>query len=268
MIHYSKLQLLTTYLLAELEPRGVDASGIAVINDPAAAPSTVFKKPLRSSRLVVRPRFQEVIETIGPETNFILLHARATTSGNTTNNFNNHPIIVPGCVGIHNGTLTNDDKLFKEYEDRFPRLGEVDSAVIFQLYKHFADEGKEPTAALQETARNLMGAFTGALVDGNHPNRMVMFKHERPLCLIRIPHYDIVVAVSEACFYTRAAEKAKVNPKSSYEYVQDGTGIIMDLNADRRITEDIYNFPLPIEHTTKMKMKHSAWLNSYSEVTD
>ena len=114
LIPYEKLRELVSALMVELEYRGLDASGIAVINDPNKAGSVVFKKALRPSRMVLRERFQEVVDGIGQDTNFVLLHARATTSGNTSNNFNNHPILVPGCVGIHNGTLMNDDSLFHD----------------------------------------------------------------------------------------------------------------------------------------------------------
>jgi len=251
-IPYEKLRLLVRELMIELQPRGMDASGIAVINAPGTGSSSVYKKALRPDRFVVRPAFKDSLERIGPNTNFVLLHARAATVSGTENNYNNHPILVPNFVGIHNGTLHNEDRLFKEFEEHFPREGKVDSEIIFRLFSHFVDKGVGSQKALEETVELLGGAFTGAVVDWRRPHEMVMFKHDRALCLVRIPYYDIVIAVSESKFYHRAVTRLRMKVKASHQYVMDGVGLIMNLESEKPLIDDVLDFDIPVKRYGNM----------------
>ncbi len=257
-VPYPLVRKVCKELMIELQPRGIDAAGIAVINE--GAESRVFKKPLRPDRMVTRPLYDEMLELIGPQTNFIMLHARATTVGSTEDNFNNHPIIIEPIVGIHNGTLYNDDKLFDGFQDHFNRVGDVDSEIIFQLYLHFVDQGLNPKQAMAQTGSLLDGAFTGALVDMRHPSQMVLFKNERSLCVFRFPHYDMIIAVSEAKFYDKVAKRLNIKSREICEYVSDGTGILFDLNIKERITSRIIDFDIPVPTTYKRQFKN--WLHS------
>lgn len=256
-IPYPLLRKVCKELMVELQPRGIDAAGIAVINE--GAESKVFKKPLRPERMVVRPMYDEMLDLIGPQTNFIMLHARATTVGSTEDNFNNHPIITEPIVGIHNGTLYNDDQLFDKFEKDFDRDGNVDSEIIFKLYLHFVEQGLSPKQAMAQAGSMLQGAFTGALVDMRTPTQMVMFKNDRSLCVFRFPHYDMVLTVSEARFYDRVAKRLGVKAKETCEYVLDGTGMLFDLNIEKRITEEIIDFDIPVQKG--YVRRYSSWLS-------
>lgn len=257
-IPYPLLRNLCRELLIELQTRGIDAAGIAVINE--GAPSRVFKKPLRPERLVVRPKFDETLELIGPHTNFVMLHSRAATAGVTENNFNNHPIIIEPIVGIHNGTLYNNDRLFSAFSEDFEQEGSVDSEIIFKLYLHYVDQGLSPKQTMATVGNLLWGAFTGALVDMRNPSQMVMFKNDRSLCVFRFPHYDMIITVSEAKFYDSAAKRLKIKARESCEFVFDGTGMLFDLNISNHITDEIIDFDIPVEN--KQVRRHNGWLSS------
>ncbi len=257
-VPYALLRKLSRELLVELQPRGIDAAGIAVINEDA--PSRVFKMALRPERLAVRPKFEETLDLIGPQTNFIMLHARAATIGGTEDNFNNHPIVVEPIIGIHNGTLFNDDKLFAAFSEEFDQEGTVDSEIIFKLYLHFVDNGLSPKRAMAQVGNMLWGAFTGALVDLRHPSQMIVFKNERSLCVFCFPHYDMIVTVSEARFYDNVAKRLNIKARETCEFMYDGTGILFDLNIQNRITDEIIDFDIPVEN--KQIRQHSSWLSS------
>lgn len=263
-IPYTLLRKLTRELLYELQPRGMDASGIAVINDPdSGIGSLVFKKPLRPHRFVVRPRFDEVLNQIGPQTNFIMLHSRAGTAGSSLDNFNNHPIVAGHVIGIHNGTLFNDESLFKRFKERIPREGTVDSEVIFRLYQYYTDKrGLSPKQAMSATSDDLAGAYTGAMIDMRTPHRMVMFKFQRELSLLRLIHYDIVIAISEVRFYDNARKRLGLQAKDHYRVVKDGTGFIVDLNEDGRITDKVIDFDIPVERSMRMVGKRNPWFSA------
>jgi glucosamine 6-phosphate synthetase-like amidotransferase/phosphosugar isomerase protein len=243
-ISYPLLRKFIKELLAELQPRGLDASGIAVLN--RGAPSQAYKLPLRPSRFVEREKFFPFLESnITDKTDFIMLHARATSVGNTEDNVNNHPIIAGPIVGIHNGTLYNHEKLFSAFSADIDREGDVDSEVIFRLYGHFVDNGYPPDEAIYETAKLLDGAYTGGLVDLREPSRMVMFKNDRPLCLLRLGYYDIAIAVSEARFYDNAASAVGMKAKTSCHYANNGTGLVFDLEKPGKLVDNIRDFQIP-----------------------
>ena len=262
-ISYTLVREMTKQLLIELQPRGLDAAGIAVINDPEHAQSVVFKKPLRPSRLVVRQRFEDTLNLIGPQTNFILLHARSTTVGSTDDNYDNHPIIAPPIVGIHNGTLRNHDAIFKKF--KLPREGGVDSEVIFRLYGSLIEKGVKPQKAMQAVASQLEGAFTGAAVDLRHPHRMLMFKFQRPLHVLTFKHHDMIIAISEVRHYDRAKAKLGIKASDKCSWLQDGAGFWLDVNEPGHIVRNIHRFRFPIDHNVEAGRK--SYTNYVSGVT-
>ncbi len=257
-VPYDLLRKTVRALMVELQPRGIDAAGIAVINEKGPE-SRVFKKPLRPDRFVVRPMFEETLSLIGPQTNFIMLHARAATVGETRENYNNHPIIADDIVGIHNGTLYNDSQLFADFITDFDQEGDVDSEVIFRLYHYFIRRGESPVEAMAHTGSLLQGAFTGALVDMRQPHRMVMFKNERSLSIFRLPHTDVIITISEAIFYDRVAHRLGITAREICDGVEDGTGIVFDLNQQERITDRIKDFEIPIDKSFSV-YQNRGWM--------
>lgn len=254
-IPYKKLRGLTSELLIELSVRGQDASGIAVINDDDAY---VFKKPLRPRRLVVRPRFEEILQKIGPDTNFVMLHSRAASVGGNSNNFNNHPIVADPIIGIHNGTLYNDDKLFKTFKKHFKQEGSVDSEIIFRLFNMYVNRGLCPKQSMQMVSKQLVGAFTGAMVDMRRTNQMITFKFERQLVVLKLPHYDTIITVSEPRFYDTARDRMQLKVKDRASYPKEETGFLVDVNAGR-ITDQLIDFNIPVQEECRRASKR--WSN-------
>ena len=254
-IPYEKLRGMTKEILIELSSRGQDASGIAVINEDDVH---VFKKPLRPRRLVVRPRFEDILQKIGPRTNFIMLHSRAASVGGNKDNYNNHPIVADPIIGIHNGTLYNEDQLFKSFRKYFKPEGTVDSEVIFRMLNMYLNKGLAPKQAMQMVSRQLVGAFTGAAIDMRRTNQMLMFKFGRELAVLNLPHYDTIVTVSEPRFYDHARDKMKLKVKDTILYPKEETGFLIDINAGR-ITDQLIDFNLPVQEEARRSTKR--WNN-------
>ena len=242
-IPYTKLRGLTREMLVRLSARGKDASGIAVINDTDCF---VFKKPLQPARLVVRPRFEEILSKIGPKTNFILLHSRNASVGGNEKNFNNHPIVVDPIIGIHNGTLYNESHLFRKYKNEFKAEGDVDSEVIFKLWHMYLERGLDPRKALRKVSEELCGAFTGAAVDLRNTHRMLMFRYQRELTVLTLQHFDMIVAISEIQFYDQAKKAMGLTVKDRVFNPKEETGFMIDVNVGR-ITDKLDSFTLPVQ---------------------
>lgn len=256
-IPYKRLRGFTSRLLVELSSRGQDASGIAVINEDEAH---IFKKSLRPRRLVVRPRFEDILNKIGPQTNFIMLHSRAASVGGNSDNFNNHPIVADPIIGIHNGTLRNDSQLFKQFRDNFRQEGSVDSEVIFRMYNMYLEQGLCPKQAMQNVSMQLIGAFTGAAVDIRKTHQMIMFKYGRELAVLNLPHYDMIVSVSEPRFYDKARDSMQLKVSDTLLYPKEETGFLIDINAGR-ITDQLIDFNLPVqEECRKATQRWNNWV--------
>jgi glucosamine 6-phosphate synthetase-like amidotransferase/phosphosugar isomerase protein len=187
-----------------------------------------------------------------------MLHSRAASVGGNKDNYNNHPIVADPIIGIHNGTLYNDDQLFKSFRKHFKQEGSVDSEVIFRLYSMYLDRGLCPKQAMQMVSKQLVGAFTGAAVDMRRTNQMVMFKFERQLAVLNLPHYDTIVTVSEPRFYDAARDKMKLKVKDKILYPKEETGFLIDINAGR-ITDQLIDFNLPVQEECRRASKR--WNN-------
>ena len=71
-------------------------------------------------------------------TNWLVGHNRLATKGSEKDNANNHPFENNTCVIVHNGVLTNDDALAREYNLVYQE--QTDSAVIPALIESFMDK--------------------------------------------------------------------------------------------------------------------------------
>jgi len=113
---------LSRSLLLRIVERGEDATGMAWAED-----NEVFY----SKEDVSVYHFMSALENLPRDASNVILHTRWATKGDPSNNDNNHPIVLPDIVGVHNGHIANDDFLFDLYG--FDRVAQVDSEVIFHL---------------------------------------------------------------------------------------------------------------------------------------
>lgn len=120
-------------LLAGLCERGKDATGVAW--QASSGPVELYKE----SRKVVHV-FDRI--TVPHEARTVAVHVREYTKGTPALNENNHPIRWGDVVGVHNGSITNDDELFEQYGERrsSPTIS-VDSEAIMMLAAVLGDLG-------------------------------------------------------------------------------------------------------------------------------
>jgi glucosamine 6-phosphate synthetase-like amidotransferase/phosphosugar isomerase protein len=112
-------------LLAAIAERGADAVGYA--HRCPDGPVVVRKQRSGVSAVL------EQIE-IPADARQVLLHVRDYTKGHPRIAANNHPVRHGAVVGVHNGTILNDDELMARYGFDRATLGmTVDSEVIFAV---------------------------------------------------------------------------------------------------------------------------------------
>lgn len=113
--------LLARQLGLAMQVRGGDATGIARFTQGGRY--KVAKLDVPASK------FFSSRKGIGANSRAFIVHTRAMTQGAASNPLNNHPIVYNNVVGIHNGWITNDDDIFRDFQ--LPRHGQVDSEAIF-----------------------------------------------------------------------------------------------------------------------------------------
>ncbi len=203
------------------EERGREASGLAVIQ--ADGRYRVFKQPVEASDLVEMAGYQEVLNTVGEQTVCILGHTRMPTKGSRWHNVNNHPVLTDHVVGVHNGIIANDDLLFDRM--RMPRAGEVDSEVIFRLLDTVdpARCNGQYLKKVQERIDLLDGTFATLSIDVRSPERLLILKHLRPLCIHYEKEWQALFFSSRYIFLRKAFGRQVIT-----EALENGFGFLFD----------------------------------------
>lgn len=159
----------TKVLFRLSESRGREAAGVAV---RSGSEVVVLRRPVAPSALVRLPEYGALFEEIaspapgggtarGPVV--VLGHSRLVTNGLRYINDNNQPVISGGFVGVHNGIITNEERLRREV----PGLAhehQVDTEVLLQLFRHYRDAGCDLLEATRRTFTRLEGTASVAVL--------------------------------------------------------------------------------------------------------
>lgn len=193
------------------QARGKDATGVAFFSNRSCR---VYKDAVPAEEMIVTRPYRHVLAmNTHANTKNILIHTRMGTKGSEQNPLNNHPIESHRYIGIHNGSIFNDDELFEQHS--LYRAGEVDSEIIFRLLD---GQGDIPTdEGLKYVAEKLSGNFTTAFVPKKARNKMYIIKNDNPITLIFVPELNAILFASMENYITRAIEDA--NKATGWEVV-------------------------------------------------
>lgn len=181
-------------------------------------------------------------------------HCRKTSRGSSLNNNNNHPIKVGEIIGVHNGTLDNDDRIFSNLECK--RDGQVDSEAIFRLLHHYTKNGTEPFTLemIKEVVQRLDGIYAVMAMSGNNPYQVCAFRDRKPIDMALIRPLKTVVISSEKKFIETALfrynkygnlympdAKFPILKKGDIDYkvLQDDSAVVFDLREKVGAKTDI-----------------------------
>jgi len=197
-------------LLEQTQSRGKDATGVAALFDNCDY--MLQKMGIPAQEFIARfgdtekdfEGFLKIWRRKKHPARMFVGHCRKSSVGNTDDNANNHPIKVGDIVGIHNGTLTNHEKIFKKLDCK--RDGKVDSEAIFRLIHHLTKNGTEPYSkeVLLETCKRLHGTYCCLTFSGNNPYQMAAFRDGRPLEMAIIRPLKLAILASDQTFIKKA----------------------------------------------------------------
>lgn len=164
--------------LKRLEYRGYDSAGVALVTDGGEL--AVYKTKGRVHDLEVAAEGKDVSGMVG------IAHTRWATHGEP-NDVNAHPHCSENhnLALIHNGIIEN----YLALKTQLERLGyhfrsETDSEVLVQLVQYMMDShGLGLEEAVPLALKNVVGAYALAIVDKNHPDRIIAAKKGSPLVI-------------------------------------------------------------------------------------
>ncbi len=224
------------------ESRGKEASGLALRFNKSIY---VLKEPITSSKLVKTQQYKQLFNQTLKEQGYdggqlkapivVLGHSRLQTNGLSEINTNNQPVVKDGAVGIHNGIIVNDAKLWKS----FPALTkkyDVDTEVFLSLVQMFRAQGKSMVEAVRSVFEHIEGSASVA-VQFDDANTLVLATNTGSLYMSSSQDEKILVFASEKYILEQVLNQGFLKNLfvgSSITQVKAGQGYIVDLNLSKR----------------------------------
>lgn len=209
-------------LLLGIENRGRDSTGYLALHDDGTV--QIDKEPVTARKFTrSRALFGEGVRTL-------LLHTRYATKG-AVNRRNAHPVVSGPIAAVHNGTIYNDDHVFRV--TGVERTAQVDSEAIPAVVRAVGwDQAADALATL-------MGGAATAIVDVTRP-REVILARLRSYPLVMLVTDDLVVWASTE-MAIRAAWRITygTQPKGEWINVPEFTLIRVNGNLTTEAIEDL-----------------------------
>jgi glutamine---fructose-6-phosphate transaminase (isomerizing) len=183
--------------LAQLsESRGKDSSGFAFRSE-ADKTIDVIRASMPISLLMRHPTFTKELDgqLSGEGKAFAVIgHARLVTNGTQLNDDNNQPVVKDGLVGVHNGIIVNVDELWR-IKPIGQRKYEIDTEVMFSLFKHFDKNCNSSGASISRTCEEIVGTVATGFFVGDR-NELVLATNNGSLYILS-NFKDVLMFASE-----------------------------------------------------------------------
>ncbi len=217
--------------LQELEYRGYDSAGIAVIEGEKL---NNFKAVGKLANLREKTKNYES-EGFGVS----IGHTRWATHGKPTE-LNAHPHLGQYSYVVHNGIIENYQALKEELmQEGVNFLSQTDTETIVHLFEKYHNSGDMPFEAFKKTVARLEGAYATLLITEAAPDTIFFAKNGSPM-LIGFDGNDIYFASSDTPIIGKANEVYYLED-GEYGYVKEGDVHLFDANGERNIAKQPLN---------------------------
>ena len=275
------IRVLSTEILVNLQERGKDATGTFVHFD--SGEWLTIKQPVPADEFVLNissakyPGQEEEVNyrsflncwkktsSLKSPTRAVISHVRKKTQGSEYDANNNHPLKVGNIIGVHNGGITNDARIF-EVHPEFKRIGLVDSEAVFQMLSHLSNEAAPTMNAVEELDKTLRGTYAIFGANINHPGVVGSIRRSKPLEYCLIEKLGLIIAVSEKKFVNNAIDaynrlllsmSASVAPMINtkdvvWTFILDDSAVIFDVSKEvENLSECVVEKKLGIHYNIK-----------------
>ncbi len=226
------LQSTTKDLFKLSESRGKEASGLSLLYDNKIK---VLKRPMPASDLIAsqdyKNIFSELSNTDLKKSLTLIGHTRLVTNGSLDGYNNNQPIIKDGLVGIHNGIVVNDNKLWQDFPD-LHRQYEVDTEIILSLIRMHLKQGQSLIEALKKVFKVVRGTVSTAILfeDIGH---LLLSSNNGSLYVCFNEAKSVIIFASERRILEELINKKEISNilgKYHIRQIKPQSGYLIDLN--------------------------------------
>ena len=213
--------------LQELEYRGYDSAGIAVIEG----------EKLNNFKAVGK------LENLRNKTNTFesegfgvsIGHTRWATHGKPTE-LNAHPHLGAYSYVVHNGIIENYQELKKELQNEgVTFLSQTDTETIVHLFEKYHKELGDPFKAFEKTIERLEGAYATLLITEAAPDTVFFAKNGSPM-LLGFDGNEVYFASSDTPIIGKANEVYYLED-GEYGYAKEGEVKLFDATGEKSFTK-------------------------------
>ncbi|NPA27454.1 MAG: glutamine--fructose-6-phosphate transaminase (isomerizing) [Epsilonproteobacteria bacterium] len=182
--------------LKELEYRGYDSAGIAVID----------KEHLESFKAVgkLENLIRKTQDFKAPGFGVAIGHTRWATHGKPTE-LNAHPHLGKYSYVVHNGIIENYQELKKELiNSGINFLSQTDTEVIVHLFEKYKEELNDNFEAFKKTIERIDGAYAILLITKDEPDTIFFAKNGSPLLIGFNDKNEVFFASSDTAIIGKA----------------------------------------------------------------
>lgn len=199
--------------LKELEYRGYDSAGMAILKDDVLSVFRATGKLANLANALKDFRSSGFGIAIG--------HTRWATHGKPTET-NAHPHTANFSSVIHNGIIENYQDIKQELEAKgIAFRSQTDTEVIVQLFEEILKTTNDPLSAFTQTIARLKGAYAILLVTKQTPDRIYYAKQGSPL----------MIGKGEDGIYFASSDAPLIGLAHHVCYLEDGQSGYMDSHS-------------------------------------
>lgn len=209
--------------LQELEYRGYDSAGIAIIENEKL---NYFKAIGKLQNLRDKTKDYQSSGfgvSIG--------HTRWATHGKPTE-LNAHPHLGKFSFVVHNGIIENYQELKTQLQEEGVHfLSQTDTETIVHLFEYYYSQNSDSFNSFSKTIDRLHGAYATLLISESSPDTIFFAKNGSPM-LIGFDGDDIYFASSDTPIIGRAKEVYYLED-GEYGYAKNGEVKLFDKNGEK-----------------------------------
>jgi len=212
--------------LQELEYRGYDSAGIAVIEGDKLSEYKAIGKLDNLREKTKKYESEGFGISIG--------HTRWATHGKPTE-LNAHPHLGAYSYVVHNGIIENYQELKNELQNEGVKfLSQTDTETIVHLFEKYHNTSNEAFTAFEKTIKRLEGAYATLLITKAAPDTIFFAKNGSPM-LIGFDNDEVYFASSDTPVIGKAKEVYYLED-GEYGYVQEGQVHLFNKNGSTSFT--------------------------------
>jgi hypothetical protein len=192
-----------TKMLVAARERGAGATGVFLVSRSKSAPSKglrpdviILRAPLPAEEFVETEQYKKLMKLVNNSMYTIVGHTRNATNGAATDPLNNHPHLTGKIIGVHNGTITNVNDIWKAIN--VSPKSSCDSEALFAAINWKYYKTMDMNTAMTGTVKLLQGFYSAAFVDLMNPTKTYLIRdHKVPLYAGRWTYGEVTFFASQ-----------------------------------------------------------------------